>query len=173
MLQGASAENSLPLEIQRITMKQLLSRALLLVIFMVVGIAPISAQGAQLVLLHEGVVTWAGWSATEELILTTSEDGMARVWYPANGELAETFAHDAPVRGGQWNPIDMAQFLTWAEDGAVRVWSLGLENALITVSHDGVSGARWNSDGTQILTWGSNGNAVVWELDGGKPIDRT
>jgi WD40 repeat protein len=151
-------------------MKHQQSWAMLLVMFIILGLAPASAQSAQLVLMHEGVVTWAGWSATEDLILTTSEDGMARIWNSANGELAETYVHDAPVRGGEWNPNDMAQFLTWTEDGAVRVWSFGMETALMTLTHEGVSGARWNEDGTQILTWGSDSDAVIWQVDDGKPI---
>lgn len=134
----------------------------------------VAAQSALLTLPHDAVVTWAGWSQSEQWILTTSEDGTGRIWDAESGELNSTIFHDAPVRGGQWSPIDTDFFLTWAEDNTVRVWSLGAEQARYEwVIEGSVVGARWNEDGTRIMTWGGDGDASIRSLSDGEILVTT
>ena len=57
-----------------------------------------------------------------------------------------------------------ARVLTWSEDGTARVWETASGKALSEpMKHPkGVTGARFDKDGTRVLTWSEDGTARVW-----------
>jgi WD40 repeat protein len=69
-------------------------------------------------------VTYTVFSPDNQLLLTVSWDGTARVWDAATGDpVTPPLQHGGPVRIGRWNP-DGQEVLTGSEDGTVQVWDL-------------------------------------------------
>ncbi len=72
---------------------------------------------------HEAPVTAAAWSATGSAILSTSEDGTARLWDSATArQLMVLRGHRGAVRAGAWGIG--AEVATASDDGTVRIWPL-------------------------------------------------
>lgn len=137
----------------------------ILAVFVLAGLMPAAAQDTTFTLYHDGVVTWADWSPDGAAILTTAEDGAARLWDAQTGALLSTYPHDVPVRGGAWHS-DSRHFLTWAEGGAARIWAVDSLTPQQTFAHgDSLRGGRWSPDEAQILTWGGT-SAILWSDDG-------
>lgn len=70
------------------------------------------------------------YKAANDMILTWSEDGRARLWKAETGvEVATLEGHTRPIVGGAWNG-DGSQVMTWSEDGSVRRYYVGMEDLL-------------------------------------------
>ncbi|MFZ2879355.1 MAG: hypothetical protein WA009_07440, partial [Phototrophicaceae bacterium] len=94
-----------------------------ILVLLLVPIRPAGADSAVMTLIHDAVVTWAGWSPDESTLLTTSEDGTARLWDHASGEPVRVYNHGAPVRGAAWDRSGR-QFVTWTDAGDITLWSV-------------------------------------------------
>lgn len=117
---------------------------------------------------HDGPVTQAEWNEDESLILTRSDDGTAKVWDAASGELRHTLSHLGWIKQAEWNE-DESLILTRSSDGNVKVWDAGSGELRHTLSHDdSVWQAEWNGIGSLILTQGGGWTAKVWDVGSGE-----
>ncbi|MCA9894409.1 MAG: TIR domain-containing protein, partial [Anaerolineae bacterium] len=93
-----------------------------------------------------------GWNDDGTRLLTTGDDGTARVW-GQDGNLLQTLVHSTngiTINAG-WR-ADGERIYTWAADEAV-VWSADGQE-LVRLNHDGdvVAQMRWVRDGSRIMT---------------------
>ncbi|QPC83313.1 toll/interleukin-1 receptor domain-containing protein [Phototrophicus methaneseepsis] len=97
-------------------------------------------------------MTVTGWDTSGTRLLTSGDDGTARLW-GADGALIQTFRHAAEgvsVQAG-WS-ADNLRVYTWGGDEAT-IWSIeGVELARLNHEGDQVTRVTWRSDGNRIMT---------------------
>ena len=121
---------------------------------------------------HTGRVVGGVFSPDAARILTTSDDGTARVWDAATGEtLYVLTGHTGAVVGGVFSP-DAARILTTSRDGTARVWDAATGETLyvLTGHTDRVVGGVFSPDAARILTTSWDGTARVWDAATGEQI---
>jgi len=59
----------------------------------------------------------------QDLVVTGSDDGTAKVWYAHSGLLMKTFNHGGKVTSVAWGP-DGDRILTGSTDGTAKIWTL-------------------------------------------------
>ena len=112
------------------------------------------------------------WNAAESLILTASDDALARLWDAESGEEVQLFAgHTEWIKQVQWNS-DESRILTASADGTARVWDVVTGDALMVLTGhtDWVNSAVWSSDESRILTASDDGTVRVWDAETGKDL---
>lgn len=116
-------------------------------------------------LKHQGRVSGTTYNHDQTQLLSWSEDGTARIWNPASGEVLQIFRHQDRVLGAAWVHDD-TQITTWSLDGTVRLWDAQTGRQEYQLLHSKpVHGAVWNADETRLLTW-SDRSLYVWSADG-------
>jgi len=121
----------------------------------------------QRVLRGHGNDAWlALFSPDGEQILTSSEDGTARLW-DTEGRLITTFEIDpAKIVFANFSP-DGSQIVTGSDDGIVRQWRLDGTLIRTLEGHTKtVYTAIYSPDGKLIVTAGADNTARLWRADG-------
>ncbi len=76
---------------------------------------------------HDNVISGAQFSRDEQLILTWSGDGTARLWHSKDGTAAAPqMKHDDWVNGAQFSR-DEQLVLTWSDDGTAQLWDIATD----------------------------------------------
>ena len=118
---------------------------------------------------HTASLSQAVFSPDGSRLLTTSEDGTARLW-SSDGPLLETLVgHEDKVINGRFSP-NGTLILTASADGTARLWD-GNGNPLATLSghEDGLIDALFTPDGQSVVTAAADGTARLWTL-AGEPV---
>jgi eukaryotic-like serine/threonine-protein kinase len=138
---------------------------------------------------HNGSVNQASFSPDGRWVLTASQDGKARIFDIASGQLVGTaMSHDGPLRGAEFSP-DGRYVLTICENESARIWDaasgqplspplvhrLPLQRALFaadghcvyTVS--GRSWISWRPDGV-VRTQRPESEIRVWDAPSGREL---
>ena len=121
----------------------------------------------QRVLRGHGNDAWlALFSPDGEQILTSSEDGTARLW-DTEGRLINTFEVDpAKIVFANFSP-DGSQIVTCSDDGIVRLWRLDGTLIRTLEGHTKtVYTAIYSPDGKLIVTASADNTARLWRADG-------
>jgi WD40 repeat protein/DNA-binding SARP family transcriptional activator len=121
----------------------------------------------RLFIQHEGPIRSLSWSPDGKRLLTASDDGTARVWSAATGELLLRLDHKGKVRYASWSP-DGSQILTNLEepetlilwDGSSGERSFDIERKVGGFS---IFDARWSPDGERLAIARDSG--IAWILD--------
>ncbi|MCX6578920.1 MAG: hypothetical protein NT166_01895 [Candidatus Aminicenantes bacterium] len=115
-------------------------------------------------LRHNGAIYSAVFSPDGRRILTSSEDGTAKVWDLEGRALTEV-KHDARIMSAVFSP-DGSLILTASWDNSVKLWDIK-GTLKSNLRHNGiVSAAAFSPDGQRILTASRDGKARIWDLDG-------
>ena len=119
---------------------------------------------------HQGALNGAEFSPDGNFLLTSSDDGTARVWRSdGTGEPLVLSDHGGPVLAASYSP-DGSRVLTLAGSGMVRIWrSDGTGEPTVRDYGDDAEGAAFSSDGASVLAWGLRGGARVWHADRSDP----
>ena len=117
---------------------------------------------------HADSVSSAVFSADEKLVLTTSQDGTARIWDPPkeNKPIELKNGHTGAVLCGAFAP-DGGWVVTGGEDRTARLWDVasGIELKPEPMSGHtaGITTVAVSPDGTRILTGSRDGTAKLWD----------
>ncbi|HEX5688676.1 MAG TPA: WD40 repeat domain-containing protein, partial [Roseiflexaceae bacterium] len=120
-------------------------------------------------LRHKGQVYATRFSRDGQRVLTTSEDGFARLWDNYGNLLAE-LEHGAPVKDAAFSP-DRSRIVTTGKNYLVKLWD-GDGNLLANlVGHgpaqfDDVSNVAFAPDGATIVTTGADRRVMIWNSAG-------
>jgi len=129
-------------------------------------------------LIHSSIVTAAAFSPDGSRIVTTSEDGFARVWETASGRKLATFrGNGAPLYSVAFSPDGR-----WVANGVwvtnstqaspVAVWDAATGRLLFTLN--GQTGSVWSvafsPDGRRMVAGSEDRTAKVWDLSTGRAM---
>ena len=75
----------------------------------------------------------ATWSRDESKVLTSSDDGTARIWDAASGEELVTLQGHTGLSGKRRGAQDESKVLTSGDDGTARIWDAASGEELVTL----------------------------------------
>ena len=105
-------------------------------------------------------------SPNDQLILTASSDGNARIWDRFGKKLATLKGHSSAITGVRWS-TDGNYILTASADQTARLWSgKGEFLALLQGHQDWVRSAEFSPDNQWIVTASRDGTVRLWDLSG-------
>ncbi len=117
---------------------------------------------------HEGQITDARFSPDGSRVLTSSDDGSARIWRTdGTGKPLVLRGHTAEVSSATFSP-DGSRVLTSSDDGTARIWRAdGTGEPLVLRGHTAqVLSATFSPDGSRVLTSSWDGTARIWHTNG-------
>ncbi|HEY8142922.1 MAG TPA: protein kinase [Kofleriaceae bacterium] len=117
---------------------------------------------------HRGPVPFIAFDAGGKRIVTTSDDGTARVWDAETGrQLMVLAGHTAEVNGAALRP---EAILTFGNDGTARLWDPATGAAVRTLSGNRapILGGRFRDDGRAIATTAQDGMVRVFDAASGR-----
>ncbi len=110
------------------------------------------------------------WSPDGASILTTGEDGTAKIWNAVTGtEILAITGHIAAVTDGAWSPSG-DQIATTSLDGSARIWDAmsGDEQLNISGYTGGLTGLDWSPDGSRLVLAFEDGIARILGAETGE-----
>ncbi|HWN69745.1 MAG TPA: PQQ-binding-like beta-propeller repeat protein, partial [Haliangium sp.] len=128
--------------------------------------------GARLLeIAHASRVFRASWARDGARIVTSGDDGTARLWDARTGKLLQTLTgHEKPVTAAEIDPSGR-QVMTTSLDQTVRLWDTASGALLRTLAQHTlqVASGRYSRDGTQIITASADTTARIFTA-GGEPL---
>ena len=137
----------------------------------VVGVAAAPNTFRESEALHSLPIHSIQSDSTQEIMVTASEDGSARVWEVATmAPITPPLVHDGPVFRARFSH-DGRRVATASEDGLARIWDAEDGTVLTTISHEAaVLDARFSDDDRWIVVGSRDGTARIWDADTGEPV---
>jgi WD40 repeat protein len=98
------------------------------------------------------------------LLVTSSRDGTAKVWELKRGQEILRLTHTDWVNHAEFSP-DGKFIVTASSDHTAKLWRISDRRVIFTINHnDVVSTAKFNSDGTLVASAGWDGVAQIWQV---------
>ncbi len=121
-----------------------------------------------------GTINAADISPDGTLVVTASDDGIAKLYSTVTGRLVGTLdAGREALFTAAFSP-DSARVLTGGEEGTVRVWNVATRRTLSVLrlrrSFEPVWAAGFSHDGRQIVATSGFGKARLWDSSGQAPV---
>ncbi len=121
---------------------------------------------------HTGPVYSVVFNHTGSHLLTTSEDGTARLWTAFGSEIAVLDQHyesDAHYTSATFSP-DGTRILTTSTDGTARLWdSEGGPLGILAEHEAGVFDADFGPDGDRVVSASADGTLTIADVRGPSP----
>jgi WD40 repeat protein len=113
---------------------------------------------------HSATVTSASTSPDGTLIVTSSDDGTARLWDAASGQTRAVLRHSRQVHGAAFHPSG-TRVVTAGHDHTARVWDVATgEEVAVLAGHTGpVLRAIFDRSGERIVSSGWDGTIRFWD----------
>ena len=117
-------------------------------------------------LRHDGEVESVAWSPDTTFLATASDDGAARVWTSAGGQVSIERGHQGAVASVAFNPDGELLVTAGADDGTARVWDVASGDQLAVLG--GGPGAKrldaaaLSPDGRLVVTRAVDGSVAVY-----------
>jgi len=128
--------------------------------------AVLSLREAMVLRGHTADVNSAEFSPDGRLVVTSSDDGTARVWNAATGSTVQVFGpHQGRVTSARFSP-DSTLIVTSAEDNTVHIWNVEqgtLNHAL--KQHTGKITSVGFLDAHSVISTSVDSTARVWRLN--------
>lgn len=118
---------------------------------------------------HEDTVYHASFSPDETLLISTSNDKSARLWRVRSGSLTALLQHRVAVFDATFSP-DGQRVVTTFDDGAM-LWDAA-SGTLIASLYNGLSAARFSSNGDRLFTAGKDEDIYIWDGRTGGELGR-
>jgi len=116
-------------------------------------------------LRHDGPVRDVAWRPDSTLLATASDDGTARVWTPAGGQVSIESGHTASVTSAAFNP-DGELLVTASEDGTARVWDVASGDQLAVFGGEPgakpLDAAAFSPDGRLVVARAVDGSVSIY-----------
>ena len=130
----------------------------------------LASHGRKTLRAHEGAVSTAAFSPDDTQLLSTSEDGTARLWKlgSADPPLVLWRSRFAPVAA--FSP-DGRSVVTAGDDGSVRLWSAEDGSSRGIWAHgSAIESAAFDASGRHLLTRDAERAIQVWNVDAGSVL---
>jgi WD40 repeat protein len=121
---------------------------------------------------HNGRITRVLFSPNNQTILTTSEDGLARLWTARSGALLHTLkGHTGQIHSAAFSP-DGKYVVTGSNDQTAIVWDTasGKSFHILKGHEDRIVDLAYSPDGKTVLTGSRDGTSRLWDIQTGKVL---
>lgn len=116
-------------------------------------------------LLNESQVWHIEFSDQDDLIVTASRDGTAKIHDTITGKKVLELKHRGWVNYATFSPVSNL-IATASSDDTAKVWSLVDGKELLSIKHnDDVYEIKFSPDGKLVATAGWDGIAQIWQID--------
>jgi WD40 repeat protein len=120
---------------------------------------------------HPAVVSSATFSPDGSRLLTGAEDGLARLWDTATGELVTSFPHNDPVSAVAFGREGRTALI--ASGSQAKLWDVAASRPICPLQHkDTVWAVAVSPDWSTIVTGSLDGTARLWRSATGEPIGK-
>lgn len=113
------------------------------------------------------------FSPDNQLVITTSSDGLIRLWNASDGALVGNLdGHTTAVNHFGFSPDGLLMFSS-SGDGTTRIWSIAERKTKWILAQPGqpnVTEAALSADGTRVVTGSPLSLARVWDVATGRPL---
>ncbi len=120
---------------------------------------------------HTGFINDFDWSPDSQFIVSGSQDGTARIWDVATGNIVRTIQlKNGRIQGPVWvayNPDGTRIASLNPENDTIHVWDIATDDELsILQGHQAhVSAFAWNLEGTQLASSSFDGTLRIWDAE--------
>jgi WD40 repeat protein len=118
-------------------------------------------------LIHPAAVNSVVYNQDGTQLLSSSDDGVVRLWDVASSTVLQEFDHGGlVVHRAVFDPED--KWVTTAvSDGSVYIWTVDGDLLQVIVAHDlPVHDLAFNQQGSQLATASDDGTAHLWDVTG-------
>ncbi|MGE5659488.1 MAG: AAA-like domain-containing protein [Actinomycetota bacterium] len=121
---------------------------------------------------HNSTVIGVAFSPNGELIASTSEDRMAKLW-SRDGKLLHTLkGHDSGIWSVAFSP-DSQTIATGSNDGIVKLWKSNGTLLTNLIGHSaGVKGLAFAPDGKTLASASEDKTVILWNLEQSVELDK-
>ena len=124
------------------------------------------------IFIHDDSVLAIEISPDNQMILSGSSDGTARVWNIATGQEISRILH-----GDEVNAVAFTSNGKWAAsgsgDGIIKIWDIFTGQNIAVMEHDGhIYDLEFSASGKWLVSSSQDGTARVWDVAEGKEISR-
>ncbi|KAM3089850.1 TIR domain-containing protein [Phormidesmis sp. 146-35] len=126
-----------------------------------------SCQKISIMTGHKNSVMAAKFSSKNDLIMTASADGTAKLWNKSGKEILTLEGHTDQVNDVSFSP-DGQRMATASSDSTIRIWNRNGHEAISPLKgHIGrVNSIVFSPDGTLLASAGQNGSVRLWSNNG-------
>lgn len=121
---------------------------------------------------HTGSVQSAAWSPDNNLVASSGEEKVIRIWNADTGDQVQFLGgHTKSVNSISWSP-DGKKLASGSWDGTVIVWDLVSEEKLLIFDEhrDLVSRVAWSPDGDKIASASGDKTVRIWDSQTGEVL---
>lgn len=113
---------------------------------------------------HTETVVSVSLSPNEDYLLVITDSNTVILWSMTNDTQPPViFNHGARVTAAHWDRAGN-RVLTLGGNAA-RLWDVESGTQVTFFAHQGLRGAQWSPDESQLLTWGDDDRARVWDVE--------
>jgi WD40 repeat protein len=115
---------------------------------------------------HQGPIASLRFSPDGGTIVTTGEDGIARLWNLAGQQLVQLEGHRGGVYSASFSP-DGQRLATTGDDGTIRIWDLSGKKVQQWRDYQGrINSVCFNPDGRYLASASEDGTVKIWTTTG-------
>lgn len=118
---------------------------------------------------HSKGITSLDWSSNGELIASTSNDNILRIWNSSDGKQVNYFEINKTdiVTVVEWHPLKN-KLAFGGTSTNVTIWDLDTGKISILEKHmNAITALSWNQKGDLLLSGSKDGNILLWNVTGG------
>ncbi|CAN3360806.1 target of rapamycin complex subunit Lst8p [Diutina catenulata] len=115
---------------------------------------------------HTSNVTSLQFQVENKWMVTSSEDGMVKVWDVRAPSVQRNYKHGCPVNEVVIHP-NQGELISCDQDGNIRIWDLGenkCSHHLIPEDDVPINSLSVASDGSMLVAGNNKGNCYVWKM---------
>lgn len=121
---------------------------------------------------HTSNVTSLAFQIENKWMVTSSEDGMVKVWDIRAPSVQRNYKHNCPVNEVVIHP-NQGELILCDQDGNIRIWDLGENQCthhLIPEDDVPINSLSVASDGSMLVAGNNKGNCYVWNMQNNRDI---
>jgi len=117
--------------------------------------------------VHKSWVMSVAWAPDKDMLVSGSDDGMARIWDTKRWSLLHVIdGHASSVTNTKWSPRESGILGTASADGFVKIWELDEGDCVQVLSlkhNESINALEWSPDGELLATCAFDGSCIIWE----------
>lgn len=121
---------------------------------------------------HTSNVTSLAFQIENKWMVTSSEDGMVKVWDIRSPSVQRNYKHHCPVNEVVIHP-NQGELISCDQDGNIRIWDLGENQCthhLIPEDDVPINSLSVANDGSMLVAGNNKGNCYIWKMQNNRDV---